>query len=376
MLIQHYKYPTSLIFSICLIMTSCIDPVEPEFEFEENLVFIEGLVSTKVGASFVALNISLFEFGKYRTVPVEGATIDFENLDTGQKVLLRMADVQYVPSEDFLVKVGETWKLNIQLPNGKKYTSPPERVPPVVPINELDVTYETELEYRELQGGRFIPGHSMYVSFDDPPDQENYYYWTYRTLEDVDICQTCFDGQVFREGKCIDYSIFSPRQDYICEVPCWRIRYPEKITIYADEFSNGKNVSKLPIGNLPLYNYENMVVEVQQFSINRKAYEYYMVVKDLTENNRGINAPPPAALVGNMFNPDDKEDFVLGQFTVASASMVSSFIERRAITERILEPVQPRILEDSLSAPMPIVIFAPCKESRFRTAIPPSGWLE
>jgi hypothetical protein len=34
-------------------LTSCIDPVEPEFEFKEGLVFIEGIATTVKGGSYV-----------------------------------------------------------------------------------------------------------------------------------------------------------------------------------------------------------------------------------------------------------------------------------------------------------------------------------
>ncbi|MBT8185939.1 MAG: hypothetical protein KJN76_13935, partial [Eudoraea sp.] len=79
-MIIHIKRVFLIISS--LIIISCIDPVTPEFELKEGLVFVEGIASTAPGASFVNIDISAFEFGVYVINFVEGATVSFRNLDT------------------------------------------------------------------------------------------------------------------------------------------------------------------------------------------------------------------------------------------------------------------------------------------------------
>ncbi|WP_299532367.1 DUF4249 domain-containing protein [Ulvibacterium sp.] len=362
-----------------IVPIGCVDPVEPEFKFVEDSVFIEGFASTMPGASFVIINRFAQESGRNTVNFEERATVSFINLETGDEETLVEVEGQYLPSASFVVREGEEWKLNIVLSDGTNYTSTGEKVLPTVPILDLEIEYDPELEFREIGGGRFIPGHRALVSFDDPSDRENYYYWTYRTFEDLDFCEKCFEGY-FRNGECImpnGVGGLPPFYLYICETDCWRIRYTEGISVFSDEFSNGLPISKLTVGNLPLYTYEDMVVEVQQFSINAAAYDYYKVLKDIVDNNAGLNAPPPAPLVGNITNPNDSEDFVFGRFTAASTSVVSAFIERSRIAEEALEPRDPIILEDMFDpVPPPITNFAPCSETRFRTALPPDGWIE
>ncbi|MEO1009722.1 MAG: DUF4249 domain-containing protein [Bacteroidota bacterium] len=355
----------------------CIDPVEPEFQFEEGLIFIDGFASTVPGASFVTVNTSDLLVGTYRLLFVEDAIVEFENIDTSTSVALLEKEGQYLPPDDFAVKPGETWRLNVSLPDGRNYSSAMETVVSSVPIGDLEAVYNPELEFREIQGGRFIPGHELLVSFDDPEGQENNYYYFYRTFEDLDICETCVDGY-FRRGTCVGLNEPGPPYyNYVCDGDCWRIRYPESVSIFRDRFSDGVSVSKLPIANLPLHTNENMVVEVLQYSINGNAYEYFEVLKDLVDNSSGINAPPPAALVGNMFNVEDGDEFVLGRFTAAASSVARIFINRRAITEEVLEPRSALIFEEMFDpVPPPITTIAPCEESRFRTGIRPEGWIE
>jgi hypothetical protein len=248
-----------------------------------------------------------------------------------------------------------------------------------VPITNLEVTYDPELAFREIYGGQFVPGHEVSISFNDPADRENYYYWSYRTYENLDFCEKCYEA-VFRGGGCQGLPLSTrsePYYDYACQSDCWRIRFPESISIFDDSFSNGKSISKLAVGELLLFTREDMVVEVQQFSLTPAAYDYYKVLKDIVDNNSGLNAPPPAALVGNLFNPDNKEDFVFGRFTAAATSVESIFIDRTFIAEQPLETRDPINLEPTLNSPLPPppTTTAPCSETRFRTAIRPDKWI-
>ncbi|MFK7813824.1 MAG: DUF4249 domain-containing protein [Maribacter sp.] len=373
------KIKILLISCVSLLFATCTDPVTPEFQFQEGLVFVESIASTSTKASFVTIKRSAIEFGVYVVNFVEDATVNFENTQTGEIVFLTQNRNTYLPPDDFAAQPGEEWKLNIQLSNGKRIESLPESILDVVPIDNIEVTYDPELVFREIYGGKFVPGHKVSIDFTDPADTENYYYWTYKSFENLDYCEQCQEA-IWRNGECtpVEIARFRSRYfDYACDVDCWRIRFPETVTIFDDRFSNGKPVSKLAVGDLLLYTKEKMVVEVQQFSITPAAYQYYKVLKDIVDNSSGLNAPPPAALIGNLSNPDDTEDFVFGRFTAAATSTASAFIDRTFIDESPLESRQPIIFEPQIASPYPppATVIAPCSENRERTPIEPEDWV-
>ncbi|ASV29516.1 hypothetical protein [Maribacter cobaltidurans] len=66
---------------------------------------------------------------------------------------------------------------------------------------------------------------------------------------------------------------------YPCEVPCWRIRYNEEVSLFKDEFTNGKSIQDLSVAILTLYTKENTLVFVEQLSLTPKAYKYYKNIK-------------------------------------------------------------------------------------------------
>ncbi|MDC6387366.1 DUF4249 domain-containing protein [Maribacter sp. PR1] len=368
-----------IIMAMTSLINGCIEPVTPEYDYEDGLVFIEGFANTIPGASFISINESVTEFGIRGLSFITGATVSVVNMDTGAMVDFEESEDTYLSPSDFMVAPGDRWKLSVTLPDGRTYESEPEVVLNPVPIKEVEINYIKELEYRESLD-KFISGHKIAVSFDDPAGAENNYYWSYRTFENLDYCIRC-QNAIFRNGACTPYDL-SNRElryfDYICETDCWKIRYPEEVNIFDDTFSNGKVVSKLEVGTLPLYSKENMVVEIQQFALTPAAYQYYKILKDITDNASGFNAPPPAALIGNLFNVNDPDEFVLGRFTAAASSLANVFVERANIEEAPLESLQPSTIstEPTLASPYPPppTQLAPCEESRYRTAIEPVGW--
>jgi hypothetical protein len=365
-----------LLLFITILFFGCIDPVEPEFEFKEGLVFIEGIATTDEGSSFVIINKSVNEFGINKTAFESGAVVSFVNAVTGQTVLLQEVEEAYVPANDFRVNAGEKWELEVTLLDGKQYRSQTETVLNPVEIEDIKATYNTELRFSEGTGS-FEPGHEIAISFTDPESEENYYYWTFKSFEKLRICNTCFDG-ILRENNCVATDVTTPEYfNYFCDTECWKIRFPESISLFDDKFSNGTKTSNLKVADIPLYTKESIVVEIQQFSLTPSAYNYYKVLKDIVDNNSGFNAPPPAALIGNLFNPNDSDDFVFGRFTTAATSTSQIFIERGSIEEDEIENQRQIVVEPTFMSPYPppATIEAPCEEGRFRTAIQPEAWM-
>ncbi|UWX55197.1 DUF4249 domain-containing protein [Maribacter litopenaei] len=161
--------------AIVLLFLGCIDPVAPEYEYVDGLMIIEGLASSEPGTSYVNINRTSSEFGIYRNIFELGAQVRFINLESGEEVILQEQLDTYVPPEDFVVVPGETWELNILLADGRRYRSLPETVLQPVPIVDIKATYEKELLFRE-DSQKFVPGHSVSVSFNDTPNDKNYYF--------------------------------------------------------------------------------------------------------------------------------------------------------------------------------------------------------
>ncbi len=374
--IKHFlRIPIILSSLFLILLSACVTPVTPEFQLEEGLLFVEGFVSTAEGASFVRIGKSDNDFGLNRTIFQQNAQVLFINEETDEQIALVEAEDAYVPPSGFRAIVGESWRLDITLENKTHLTSTPEKVLQPIPIANVTSAYNPKLRLNR-NTSEFEPGHDISVTFDDPGNTSNYYYWSYRSFESQTVCATCFDG-ILREGNCTPASLPPPYYyTYFCETECWKIRYPTDISIYEDKFSNGNTTKDLKIGEVPLYNKKSILIELQQFSLTPTAYEYFKVLNDIIDNAGGLNSPPPAALVGNIINTSDPENYIYGRFTAASASVASLYIDRSGIMELPIESELDPKTEPQIGSPYPppITITAPCSETQYRTANTPDGW--
>lgn len=368
----------SWIPSLLFVYLGCVDPVEPEFNYIVGLPYIDAVVGTTPGSSYVTVAESAREFGVNLNKPIAGATVYLTNTGNGNSLALTEVEGTYLPPDGFAAKEGETWELRVVLPDGKEYRSRPEKILPAVPIENLEVKFDPELIFSD-EFDAYVPGHRISVDIQDPAGSANYYYWRFRSFERLVNCKVCYDQTVFREGICkiinrtSDNITLKDYYTYACEERCFQIRYSDKISIFSDEFTNGTLISKLPVADILLFTKRNILVELQQFSLTPEAYRYYKTLKDLIDNNSGFNAPLPAALVGNLYNPADDEEIVLGRFTAASTRVTPVFIERVAVESEPLESIVKSQAEGE-EVPPPIVITAPCIEGRYRTSKQPEAW--
>ena len=364
---------------------NCTNPVEPEFDFKSGLIYVEGFLGTTEGSSFVTISESNYN-EYYRNIFVSGADVAFINAETQARIPLFEENFEYAPNPDFRGEIGETWYLEITLPNGKKYLSEAETINSSVPITDISARYDPQLEFSE-EYDRYVPGHEVSVTFDDPVDQTNYYFWRFKTFDQAIFCAICTGGFYdLNISDCVPLKDFDPFTmepyfTYLCNEKCWAIEYGNTIEIFSDEFSNGATTSLLPVANVILTRKTKILVEIEQFSLTPKAYNYYKTIKDLIQNNSGFNTPLPAPLLGNMYNPQDSDEYVLGMFTASSAFKESIMIDRRYINEMAVGTritANPEKGGDAGIVPgrADPLLGVPCEEGRYSTPIAPEGWID
>lgn len=352
---------------------SCVEAVEPEFDYQDGLVYIDAFALSERGVSQVSIkeSVALGDFGSFNNVG--GAKVYFESESLGLlENLSEISEGFYVTNEDFYVRPSETWKLIIELSDGRSYESTKEEIKEAVLLEDLKANYYDELTYDPAYSD-FVPGHKVMASFSDPPGIGNNYIWRMRTFEKLNTCLTCFNG-IYRGGECILQEIprFLPQyHDYLCLSDCWMIRYGSSIPVFNDKFVDGNKIEDQEIADVIFYRKENILIEIQQLSVTESTYNYYKTISDIVDESGGLNAPTPAALLGNIVSTSNPEEIVIGNFTAASVSTKRVFLERRQFNS----PVDPDPfihLESCIGCPTAF----PCEEGENRTGVKPIGWEE
>ena len=224
-----WVYGKILCLSLIFFLIGCVDPVEPVFENEEDLIYVDAFLSTTLGSSFVTVSESVLDTDRLKFEFLSDAEVVYRNVDTGAEIPLVLQTNAYIPPADFVAQQGSLWELDIILSDGREYKSSPERVTEPVAIGDIRATYNPELIFRE-NGERFLPGHFIAIDLDDPADRENYYFWRFTSFENLEVCQSCTNS-IFRNGECQENPVAQQREytvEYLCDRDCWGKRFKRK----------------------------------------------------------------------------------------------------------------------------------------------------
>ena len=352
---------------------SCVDPYEPVYDFEDSILFIQGEVSGEPGRSSVRIQESKELLGSYITENVSNAYVEVRTSGEQTAVFESVADTLgiYLPEEQFMAEPDQDYQLYVRLQDGREYLSNWQSQPAAVGMEKVTATFDPEVRFSEIRG-EFIPGHQIRVDWQDPPDQANYYRWTYTIIREEAICQSCF-GSRYRAGACQDDPSLpiSNRYDYLCSEPCFSFETKSNLVVQADEFINGNRVRDKEVGVLEFESRKPVLIEVSQHTISQEQFAFSRLANELGVESGGVNATLPGALVGNVFNPNDPNERVIGFFGVSNRTTGQVFIQRNDIMaiplgeglSPMLEP--PDVMED--------IPQAPC-DGPNRSASKPEGW--
>ena len=161
-----------------------------------------------------------------------------------------------------------------------------------------------------------------------------------------------------------------PFEGFFCCSPCWSVEpCIGCIYIASDAFANGSLIARQSIGSVPYDSRDPYYIVIEQQSLSRDAYTYWKTVKDQSSNSGGIFDAPPTFIKGNMTNPTDKNEIVLGFFSVSSVATKAFYLDR----SQTFEPF------GTVQVRAPTVFSANCevcREGPLRTNIKPEGWFD
>lgn len=324
-----------ILYLLFLLPVACVDPYEVTVPEGEQLLTVEGIISTGPGPHSITLTRSatygsIFE-GLIR--PVSLATVVIRDNEGNVTFLTEGTDDSkgtYFTPANFQAQVGKSYSLQIQTVEGKLYTSTPERVSAVPAIQTLDirtVTIPTEESSFPKSGIQLI------VGLKDPADENNFYYW--KNGPAVYMLETRPD--LFTPRPSTQNPDRSPQPKDCCSF-CYKyeISNNQSIFVVNDDSFNGLS-TKIPASFIADdgFRFVNTYrVDLKQYSISQNAYRYLRLVKQQAEISGSIFDPPPATLRGNMLSLDNPDEVVLGYFIAAGETSRRIYVNRNDLTFR------------------------------------------
>ncbi|MFN4144376.1 MAG: DUF4249 domain-containing protein [Runella sp.] len=370
----------------CASLYSCVEVYEVRYTLKADVVTVEGFVTNDTGLT-VILKTSRSRGQNYFAEPLKKCTVEI-GLGNGTSIpLTEVFDGGYAAPSSFRGQIGQTYQLRFRTPDGRNYESETERLnaPPAIAKSYFQFNQNGILD---RTGTRVLASSfDVFVDFNDPAEQRNFYLWRWVSYEEQRICASCEGGRLDSRTKlCVPERNSRITYDYVCDAPCWEMFFSNEVNIFSDAFSNGRSVVGRQVAKIPFYRlgtmFENRacLIEIQQYTISAGAYEYYRLLRDQAQNTGNLTDTPPAAIIGNVRNVNDPSEEVVGYFGTAGVVTSRLFIDKRPF--RNATPVfmlgrDPNLEPDS--QPMPPLFdvrppFAPCLLSASRTPVKPIGW--
>jgi len=421
---------------LTFLVSACTAPYELPIYSTIDIMVVDGTINNLPELQLIRLNRSKADplTGRFGTTPITKATVEVV-VDSVEVITAHETeDGSYQLPSDFRGQVGRNYQLRFTLADGTHYVSSVEIMQPVPPITNATARFNlNSLPVEQQLLGQFRAGHDVFIDFNDPANQRNYYRWEWKLWEKQSWCRSCLqgvyavntilphvykDGTFYVSGSDVYEDCFVPinyreqgqppfiqglyTYDYPCRTDCWEILYSSAIDVFDDQFNNGNSIRNRKVAQIPYYDSTACLVEVRQMALTQNAYSYFKRFQEQTQNANGLTDSPPSAAVGNVQNIANRQQRIVGYFTASAIAARRYWIDRTDVQGLPLGQTDPDgpstqkgaelffALNQRQPNPEPIYPYpnirifggpprpptAICVPSNSRTPFKPDGWRE
>lgn len=370
------KKKTLLIIAIFLWLCSCVTLFEQNINSGLKVLTVDATLSDIDDEQKIIITESVNSKGTAYSVPVQNVIAELIINNNEHVMFKEKGEGIYVLPSTFKLKSGEKYRLAFSKADGTKYESDEETLTIVPEIVDIRDEFKIKGIAKE---GVFLPANYIYLDVKDPENEKNNYFWTWQLWEHQDICETCDGGRYYLNVGCRKEREYQGKFfDYYCDGNCWEIFQSTEINVLNDIYSNGKLISNVLVAKIPYYSPNGALIEVKQQSVSSAAYRYLKLLAEQTQNTGTLVDTPPAAIVGNIKNINNKSEAIAGFFMVTSFKTSSHWIDRKEPIEQLIIPVGLRDHPYTQEPPVPNEFGRPplvkCELSKTRTPIKPKDW--
>jgi hypothetical protein len=363
---------------------SCVEPFEISFPQGKQILTVDATVIDTTEEQTFSITETENRNSVVYSFPIRQAKVEVLINKSERVLLTEKSPGIYALPRSFRLKVGNSYQLLFEKPDGTKYESGEEIM---TNTPEIDKVYDEFLiDGQKTQAG-YDAATYVYLDTTDPADEKNNYIWTWRLWEKQIICKSCVGGRYYTSpppyGQCENEEKYKevPFFDYTCDGNCWEIFYNTTINVFSDVFSNGKTIRGRLIAKIPYYSKDGALLEIKQQSVTPAAYRYLKLLVEQTQNTGSLVDTPPAAVIGNIRNITNPNEAIAGFFMVSGVRTKRYWLTRENARETKAVPtgiIGHQIHYEPNSEPPepPRPPLAPCVPGKYRTNVKPEGWID
>lgn len=302
----------------------CIDEISFESEFGERQLVVDGTIHNGAGPYTVLIGET--QPDESLPEPISGAAVLLVDSRDNRIAFREIEPGRYQNADNnFIGKPGETYHLEIELPDGRSYFSEPETMPKQTASSTVHLEPGTVPEQTASGRTRDVP--AVVVSADtDIPE----------TRDPVFLKWTTEGVYAFREFQLPGPFAPPAKTCIITETIS-----PQNIVLFSDSRTDSRQIKgqllttkKVVFEQFYTRYYFNVITS----SVTERRYNYWQNADEIINQSGTIFDVPPANVAGNIKSNDNNEIPPLGYFEAAVKDTSREFVLRWDFTFNIPNP--------------------------------------
>ncbi|MBT8219340.1 MAG: DUF4249 domain-containing protein, partial [Bacteroidia bacterium] len=248
-------------------------------------------------------------------------------------------------------QVGNSYHIRLETADGKIYESEPDMLNPTGDISDITFEYEariTEENFVEVPADVF----NIYIDGNAGPLQESFTRWKFKGTYKVFTYPELYERRisVYRPFKdpwpCSGYIVVGApnggrlEQVADCECcECWVNDFEPSPQLSDNQLVRSGDFRSIKVGEAPINSstfYDKYLVEVEQMSMSRTAFEFFRLVRSQKENASNIFQSTFGEIIGNIRGVNTSEE-IAGIFWASSTKRKTKFIQRSDVPYPIVD---------------------------------------
>ncbi len=315
---RRCRFGLYLLVFAAFLTTACEESFLPELEDFDPVLIVDGGITTLPGPYTVNLTRSSGILDSDQEA-VEEAVVTIQAESGEQEVLVELEPGQYRTSPGGIQGApGNSYKISIQLQDGRQYESDYQMMPEPVAIDSVGA--DLEYQYLSIEEPE-VPGYQFHVTTEPAGQPENYLMWslqaTYKYQADFTI------NYLYAGG-------FQPYPDPTELQTCWRTDQINEVFTFNTAMLSQPVVEQLPLHFARADQRELSIrysLLVRQFTLGAEAYTFWSNLQQQIENQESLYNSQPFQIRGNVYSITDPGETVLGFFMVAGQDERRVFID-------------------------------------------------
>lgn len=324
------KLSRKMLIILSFVVTGCLEPYNPpEIKNLGDILVVDGFINASDSSGTVRLSEATPLSEDRQPIPVTNASVQIEDENGSAYALNETSQGNYSATRMDL-DPSKRYRLLVQTRSDKLYYS-----------EFIELRYSPPIDSITWHPTLRNDGIEIFVNTHDESGNTEYYQWTFEETWEYRSRYGAF--YKVENGNAVPNPIDINR--------CYIGKPSTEIYVASSSALASDVIRNFPLIFIPVKSQKVSIkysILVQQRSLTKEAYDFWVALKKSTESLGSLFDPLPSQVLGNMYSQNDPSEPVLGYFSGGRAQEKRIFIRLQDLPKDLRIPPVPSCPIDSI----------------------------